>query len=252
MARAPSPYHATRLLAHNLCACLCDPFAPASLSGNFLRDDAAMAIARNLHHNDTLLRLKLTSTFWIPVQDVRSRVCEVPELRFPKAGLERLDFLVVGELLRKNQCMEILDLRGNDMHQVHGIQCLAPALAINESLTELHFVWNTFGPEGMEVLADAIVGRNHLRHLTLRAVGVGPGKGALALGRIVASSTSLTRLECVLNSLSHGGTRALTDALLVNIFRTLTSRQPRGTELDVMRALYLQQFVYFQNFTKFL
>ena len=186
------------------------------MSGNFLRDDSAMALARNLHHNDTLEKLKVGSTFWIPVQDVRGQDGDAPELRFPKAGLEHVDFLIVGELLRHNNDVKVLDLRGNDMHRLAEIKCLAPALSLNDSLTELSFVWNTFGPEGMEVLADAIVPRNNLKTLTLRAVGVGPGAGALALGRIISTSTSLTHVECVLNSLGTQGAQALSDAMRRN------------------------------------
>jgi len=187
------------------------------VSGNFLREHCVKAIARNLHHNDTLRRLKVGSVFWVPVQDVRGRVVDTPALRYPKAGLDPCDFVVVGELLRKNQAVRTLDLRGNDMHQVHEIECLAPALALNESLTELSFVWNTFGPDGTCVLADALLARgNKLRALTLRAVGVGPGKGADAFARILAQSSTLTAVECVLNSLGATGTAAVAAALLRN------------------------------------
>lgn len=197
------------------------------LSRNDVRNEGAHAIARSLQHNTTLEGLRLDK-FMLPIQAIRGSA-NSRKLLYPSKNLHTMDFIVMGELLRKNTDARELDLRGNDMFQTTEINCISQALSVNHGLQKLTFIWNTFGPPGMVMLSNALKHHPTVTDLQLRANGIGPDEGAQALADLVATNTVITTLTCVLNSLSGAGTRKLAQGLLSN--NTITSLNLRNNLL---------------------
>ncbi|XP_076850480.1 protein phosphatase 1 regulatory subunit 37 [Brachyhypopomus gauderio] len=180
------------------------------------------------------------------------------------------DSAQLGNLLKFNYNIQILDLRNNHMldsglayvceglkeqrkglvtlvlwnNQLthNGMGYLAAALPCTQSLETLNLGHNAIGNEGVHKLKDSLIANRSLLRLGLASTKLSC-EGAVAVAEFVAESPRLVRLDLRENEIKTGGLMALSLALKVNssLLRLDLDREPKKETvksfIETQRAL---------------
>ncbi|CAG5131411.1 unnamed protein product, partial [Candidula unifasciata] len=168
------------------------------------------------------------------------------------------DGVQLGNLLRYNRKLSLLDLRNNHLQDVgtshisdglveqgkgpglrtlvlwnnavnyQAMPALGRALAANETLETLNIGHNTLTNEGVHLLKDGLLKTNSLLRLGLQGTRI-TDEGAVALAEYIADSTILLRIDLRDNDIKTGGLMALSHAMRVNtsITRIDLDKEPK-------------------------
>ncbi|XP_035381322.1 protein phosphatase 1 regulatory subunit 37, partial [Electrophorus electricus] len=180
------------------------------------------------------------------------------------------DSAQLGNLLKFNYNIQILDLRNNHMldsglayvceglkeqrkglvtlvlwnNQLthNGMSYLATALPCTQSLETLNLGHNAIGNEGVHKLKDGLISNRSVLRLGLASTKLSC-EGAVAVAEFVAESPRLVRLDLRENEIKTGGLMALSLALKVNssLLRLDLDREPKKETvksfIETQRAL---------------
>ncbi|XP_054452822.1 protein phosphatase 1 regulatory subunit 37 [Anoplopoma fimbria] len=166
------------------------------------------------------------------------------------------DSAQIGNLLKFNYNIQILDLRNNHIldsglayvceglkeqrkglvtlvlwnNQLthNGMGYLAAALPCTQSLETLNLGHNSVGNEGVHKLKDGLIGNRSVLRLGLASTKLSC-EGAVAVAEFIAESPRLLRLDLRENEIKTGGLMALSLALKVNtsLLRLDLDREPK-------------------------
>ena len=105
-------------------------------------------------------------------------------------------------------------LRNQRLREVH-IACLAEAVKVNTTLTQLDLRDNNIGDAGATSLAEAMKVNTTLTQLVLRQNNIGDA-GAASLAEAMKVNTTLTQLDLLGNNIGDAGATSLAEAMKVN------------------------------------
>ncbi|BFZ07926.1 hypothetical protein BsWGS_10965 [Bradybaena similaris] len=180
------------------------------------------------------------------------------ELFLAENKLMPTDGVQLGNLLRYNHKLSLLDLRNNHLQDVgtshiadglmeqgkgpglrtlvlwnnainyQAMPALGRALAVNETLETLNIGHNSLTNEGVHLLKEGLLKTNSLLRLGLQGTRI-TDEGAVALAEYIADSTILLRIDLRDNEIKTGGLMALSHAMRVNtsITRIDLDKEPK-------------------------
>ncbi|GFO12019.1 protein phosphatase 1 regulatory subunit 37 [Plakobranchus ocellatus] len=167
------------------------------------------------------------------------------ELFLAENKLMPSDGVQLGNLMRYNHYLGLLDLRNNHLQDVgvshiceglleqgggrglrtlvlwnnqvnyQAMPALGKALASSETIETLNIGHNAITNEGAHLLKDGLLKTNSLRRLGLQGTRISD-EGAVALAEYIADSTILLRVDLRDNDIKTGGLMALSHAMRVN------------------------------------
>jgi hypothetical protein len=145
--------------------------------------------------------------------------------------------IVLSEALKKNDTIEVLELKGNNIRS-DGAIALGKMLKVNQSIKTLVLEWNCLGiwESGFQGLVEPLSMNSTLEDLDLRNNRIGPN-GGVYLAKHLKSNTGLKRVDLRWNALGLIGGRALLDALKWN--QTLLYLDLAGNDIpdDIGKAI---------------
>ncbi|KAM4696147.1 protein phosphatase 1 regulatory subunit 37 [Rhinophrynus dorsalis] len=241
-----------------------------------LLDHSAPFVARALRISSslTVLHLENTSLSGRPLMLLATALkmnIVLRELYLADNRLNSLqDSAQLGNVLKFNSCIQILDLRNNHIldsglayicegikEQQHGLVTLvlwnnqlthagmvymSMCLPHTQTLETLNLGHNAIGNEGVRHLKNGLIGNRSVLRLGLASAKL-TCEGAVAVAEFVAESPRLLRLDLRENEIKTGGMMALSLALRVNqsLLRLDLDREPKKEAvksfIETQRAL---------------
>lgn len=209
------------VLANLLLTCS-NSFTNLSLCGNQIKDNGAIAIARVIEKTLILKHLDLRSNNIgsIGASAIFNALSNNKTIEFldfsSLVGINRNHIGVKGAealslALLNNKTIQILYLNGCGVGS-EGIEILSKSFATT-SLIELNLGISNIGPEGANLLADALFQNGTLKKLQLERNDIG-NSGSIAIARhIYGNSQQLTLLDLSNNQIGPEGGNAIGNAL---------------------------------------
>ncbi|CAL1527121.1 unnamed protein product [Lymnaea stagnalis] len=180
------------------------------------------------------------------------------------------DGVQLGNLLRYNHKLCLLDLRNNHLQDVgtshlcdglmeqnsdrglrtlvlwnnqinyQAMPALGRAIAASECLETLNIGHNAITNEGVHLMKDGLLKTNSLLRLGLQGTKISD-EGAVALAEYIADSTILLRIDLRENDIKTGGLMALSHAMRVNFSVTRIDLDKEAKKESVMKDYAEQQ-----------
>lgn len=160
--------------------------------------EALELLVKHLERNTTLSDLNLSSCLRNLFSEDRMKV-----------------WAAIGNMLKVNTTLKVLNLSNNNVSGAQEAQALAKGLEKNIALEELRLSGTNLKSEGAQALAQALENNTALKEMALQGNSVGK-KGGIALAKMLQSNSTLTSINLNSNGMPPAALKALANALEKN------------------------------------